>query len=345
MKKRAGITTGIFLTGLVLAVSIPVHGWATSTAGIAQPTQLASQAGQTTVTPAVSEEQSGLQQRLEQLELAVRPQSAEEAVQLFFRSHQWRSGGLLYAILSPEERERSRQRLAEQHWVLGVSSPYVKHYRVAGAVEENPDTIHYQLHFLHYTSTGFMGIENIEITVKKIGNYWLVDKYTPVTFGGEMDLFGEKLTEQTALGLVAEAQQRYWYVASGGDANQYHRFQPAEMETMYRYLSDDIGNREKLTAYFAEIFDSQTTEQFIAQQIEQKLLLEVDGRLAQPDADGGSLLQWGKAKLLKLNQTGEKASATFQVPLGEDAVETYTIPFTYEKNVGWRIAHSPQQLH
>lgn len=171
------------------------------------------------------------------------------------------------------------------------------------------------------------------------------DKYTPVQFSGDIDLFSEKITEETALGLVAESQRRFWYLTSSGKgSNEYLTFTPEGMDVAYRFLSEDIGTKAKLSAYFEEIHTVDATNSFISDQFSKKLLLEHEGRLIQPDADGGSLLEWGNAKLEKMTQNDNKATATFKVPLGDQGIETYTIQFTYQKDEGWRIADSPQQL-
>jgi hypothetical protein len=290
--------------------------------------------------------QKSEQQRLKQLELAVQPQTAEEAVELFVKSHQIRNGALLYAILTPEEQKRSHQRLAEQNWVLGVSSPWVKGYRIERINEQDASKREYKLQLLEYTSTGFMGIESVSVTVKKQDENWLIESYTPVQFDTDMDLWSENLTEDTVLGLVAEAQRRYWYIAGGGNgANGGQTFKPQGIDRNYRLLSEDIGTKEKLTAYLQEIFTADAVTAFINDQFSRKLLLEEAGQLAQPDGDRGSLLEWNRAKIAKLAQSGQKATATLQVPLGDQGVETFTIQFAYQKEQGWRIVTSPQHIY
>jgi hypothetical protein len=309
-----GIFT-VLAAGLLMGTSMPAHTWA-NTIGETKTAVMENRAAETNE-----------QQRLTMLELAVQPQSADSAIELFVKSYQIRNGALLYAIMTPEERTRRLQQFAEQNWVLGGSSPWIRSYRTERTYEKGNDVTEYHLQLLEYTSLGFMGIEKVIVTVKKQGEYWLIDNHTPVTFETNMDVMSEKLSHETVLGLVAEAQRRYWYMASGGDGRNMSRFIPADTETTYRWLSEDIGTRENLISYLQDIFSTAAVSAYIDKQFSGKKLIEEDGRLAQPDADSGSLRDWGHAKLESLKQDGRMAKATLSVPVGDDGHETYEIQF------------------
>ncbi len=331
-KSLVAFTTKVLTAGLLMSSVLPVPVWANTT----------SDAKAAVTDNRIAE--TDAKQRVELLELAVKPQSADAAIELFVKSYQTRNGALLFAILTPEEQNRKLQQFSEQNWVLGVSSPWIKSYRIERTNEKSEEVTEYHLQLLEYTSTGFTGIEKVVVTVKKQEPYWLIDNFTPVSFQTNMDLMSEQLSNDTVLGLVAEAQRRYWYIASGGKGSNTASFQPAGTETPYRWLSEDIGTKDHLTAYLQDIFAASTVATYISDQFSKKLLIEEDGRLAQPDADAGSLRDWGNAQLVNLEQKANEGKATISVPVGDDGQETFEIQFVYQEKDGWKIATSPESI-
>ncbi|NGQ96611.1 hypothetical protein G3578_15720 [Brevibacillus sp. SYP-B805] len=334
-KSVVSLSSKMIAAGLLLAVSLPAAAWANA-GSVSNP-----------ATKGAAAAQSAEQLRLEQLELAVRPDTAEKAIDMFVKSLQTRNGALLFAILTPEEKPRSYAQFAGQNWVLGGSSPWVKGYRVVKSVEKDDATTEYNLQLFEYTSLGYLGNENVAVTVKKQEGYWLIDKYTPVQYDTGMEPWSEQLTNETVLGLVAEAQKRYWYLASGGKGYPYPaspQFTPAGTDTVYRWLSEDIDTTEELTAYLRDVYAADAVQTYLNDLLASKQLIVEGERLAQPDADSGSLRDWGKAKVVKLQQNGQQATATLEVPLGESETETFTVSFVYEKNGVWRIATSPRMI-
>lgn len=293
--------------------------------------------------------QENVNLRIRQLEQALQPETAKEAIELFVKSHETRNGALLYAILTSELQRSQLATFVEQNWVLGVSSPWAKGYRVTRLDEKSSTAVDYTLELLEYTSTGFMGTEEVKVSLKKEDQVWHVADYKPVEFSADMDLMGEKLTEKTALGLITEAQKRFWYVMSGGyNTGKTATFRPDSESTVYRYLSEDIGTREKLTRFLEDVYSKAAVASYLEQQFKQKSLIDGgdDGSgLAQPDADGGSLLDWGQAKIIKLEQNGNKATMLAKVPVGENGTEELSVSYTYEENAGWRIASSIPEAH
>lgn len=334
-KSIFAVTASMVAAGMLLTASIPTQTWAQPSSSIQSSAPL-----QTT-----ADTQKSDQLRIAQLEYAIQPESAEAAVDLFVKSYENRNGALLFAILSPDAQKREYQQFAEGNWVIGGSSPWVKGYRITGMNEKDANTIEYKLQLLEYTSTGFMGGESVALTLKKYDAKWLVDSYTPLQFETNLDLMGNKLTEETLKGMVAEAQTRFWYIATGGKGTSGQAsFQPQGMNVPYRWLSQDIGSKEKLAAYLGEIFSAEAVKSYLDDQIARKMLLEVDGELAQPDGDYGSLSDWSKVKITRLDQKDQKATATLQVPIGDQGFEAATVELAYVKNVGWRIVTAPQKI-
>ena len=66
-----------------------------------------------------------VEQQLAAIEDALIPATPEEAMQLWGRGEQTRSGSIQYMVLSPELRQQANRRIREAGWVTGGSSPWV----------------------------------------------------------------------------------------------------------------------------------------------------------------------------------------------------------------------------
>ncbi|WP_134684630.1 DL-endopeptidase inhibitor IseA family protein [Brevibacillus migulae] len=338
-KQRWGFAAAVVAASVTIGAVSQIPAWAQQTGSN----------GNVNAAVAVTKSQSvdQVNLRIQQLELALQPETAQEAIELFVKSHESRNGALLFALLTPEQQRSNLATFVEQNWVLGVSSPWVKGYRINKVDEKNETTMDYTVELMEYTSTGFMGTEQVTVSLKKEGTSWRISDYKQVKFTSDIDLQDEKLNERSVLGLVKEAQQRFWYVMSGGKSTGgvVATFRPGAGETDYRYLSEDIGTREKLSSYLEDVYAKSTVNTWLEQQLKQKSLIDDGERLAQPNADGGSLLEWGSAEIIKLEQNGQKATVQAKVPAGESDSETFTISFVYEQNRGWRIASAIGDVH
>lgn len=145
----------------------------------------------------------------------------------------------------------------------------------------------------------------------------------------------EELNEQSAVELVVMASQRVSHVLSGGNLS-------GSMETFehdgteYRYLGEDIGTKDKLIAYMHEAYSPQATEAILSKY----KFIEQNGRMAQPNADGGSLLEWAnaQAKLVEGNET-EKVFE-LKVPVGDEKnneFEVKQVKFVLVEGKGWKV--------
>lgn len=135
---------------------------------------------------------------------------------------------------------------------------------------------------------------------------------------------------------VIEARSRFQYVLNGGE-------QAGEMKTFmkngveYRYLSKDIDTKDKLLAFLEKSFTSKVTKDFY----EKSGYIIYNGKIAQPNADGGSILAWKNAKIKLVHQTETIKEFECIVPLG-DLPQRESITITYKKtNDGWKIDRSP----
>ncbi|MGW9527605.1 DL-endopeptidase inhibitor IseA family protein [Paenibacillus terrae] len=148
----------------------------------------------------------------------------------------------------------------------------------------------------------------------------------------------DKLNHESAIPLVLEAQSRYLYAISGGSTVG-ESFQWNGKS--YRYLSEDIGTKTKLISYLTQAYTKQASEQFVS-----KFFVEVNGKLAQLDADGGNLLEFNRATAKMVTMTPVKRSYLLTVPYPagtKQANEKITVNF---EKVGsyWKISSAPHVI-
>lgn len=148
----------------------------------------------------------------------------------------------------------------------------------------------------------------------------------------------DKLNHESAVPLVLEAQSRYQYAISGGSPVG-ESFQLNGKS--YRYLSEDIGTKTKLISYLTQAYTKQASEQFVG-----KFFVEVNGRLAQLNADSGNLLEFNRATAKMVTMTPVKRSYLLTVPYpAETKQANEKITVNFEK-VGsyWKISSAPHVI-
>lgn len=150
------------------------------------------------------------------------------------------------------------------------------------------------------------------------------------------------LNEQTAVQLVKEAIIAYWHVMGGGNYPD-----GAEMKTFihngteYRFLGDDIDTKDKIRAYLGKVY----TDEVIDAILERAHIIEKDGKLAQPNADGGSMLNYAQAKATQVSVNGDTAVYEFKIPYGETTeVVTATVSFKKDAARGWMVDTHPDDI-
>ncbi|MFY0546017.1 DL-endopeptidase inhibitor IseA family protein [Brevibacillus sp. H7] len=158
----------------------------------------------------------------------------------------------------------------------------------------------------------------------------------------------EKMDEKAVVKLVAEGMSSYWHVMTGGegaggttDGGPIPTFQVNGME--YRYLGKDIETKEKLMAYLQQSLTQEASEAFI----KAANIIEHEGRLGQPNADGGSMLQWENAQASLIDETADRKKYELKVPYGEEPnleFQPVTVEVKKAESSGWRINTPPHQL-
>lgn len=154
---------------------------------------------------------------------------------------------------------------------------------------------------------------------------------------GPLDAEYQSLEDEVVLLKVKEAVKKYWYVMSGGDMPE------GKMKTVsinnheYRYLGKDLNTNAKLVNYLSESFTGNAIDSFI----EQAQIIEYFDKLIQPNADGGSFLNYDVGEIVQKKDRGNEKEFDIKIPLGNSfTYEFVHISFQKTEN-GWRIFSEP----
>lgn len=144
----------------------------------------------------------------------------------------------------------------------------------------------------------------------------------------------KEISKKELLDLTQKWVNKKFYIMSGGSyqEGEYKTFTHNDM--IYRYLSKDIDTKKELMDYLTE----SVTRPYAKEYFDNLGLIKHKGKLAQLEADGGSILQWDKAIPKFEEIDGKDHIYTLQVPVGEtEEMETYTVSVRFGKEKGWRI--------
>ncbi|TSI09686.1 hypothetical protein [Lysinibacillus sp. BW-2-10] len=127
-------------------------------------------------------QQSVYEERIKMLELSIIPTTPRETVEVFAKAVKERNGAVQYALLSKDEQEKVYTTLAANHWVTGVSSPWVETYKIISEKElKSKKQMEYVVEFNLFTSTGKAGTDLARLTLEKSGEQWLIKKIERAT--------------------------------------------------------------------------------------------------------------------------------------------------------------------
>ncbi|TSI03987.1 DL-endopeptidase inhibitor IseA family protein [Lysinibacillus sp. BW-2-10] len=141
------------------------------------------------------------------------------------------------------------------------------------------------------------------------------------------------VTSKEAVSLFSGANKAYWYVVSGGEGKRdLSTFTKGDLE--YRYMAENLDSEEKLRAYLENWYTPEQT----ANLFKELGFITHNGKLAQPNADGGSLLNWEKASVIRTTGSTTVKTYELKVPLGElNEVETVMGELRYVPGQGWKV--------
>ncbi|SOC40041.1 DL-endopeptidase inhibitor IseA family protein [Ureibacillus acetophenoni] len=140
-------------------------------------------------------------------------------------------------------------------------------------------------------------------------------------------------TSESAIKLVSDSRKAYWYVVSGGEGTgEIKTFTKDELE--YRYMAESLDTEAKLKAYLAQTYTPAQVEKMF----KDLGFITHDGKLAQPNADGGSLLDFEKATAKLISNSTTVKKYELKVPLGEtNEVQTMIAELRFVEGKGWRV--------
>ncbi|KIL39972.1 hypothetical protein SD70_16420 [Gordoniibacillus kamchatkensis] len=78
-------------------------------------------------------------------------------------------------------------------------------------------------------------------------------------------------------------------------------------------------------------------DSFWKHQLETKALIDIDGKLAQPNADGGRVARWRDAKITLEQYAGTWRRYEAVVPMGDKSGQKADIKLRYVRGEGWRV--------
>ncbi|MBS4219767.1 VCBS repeat-containing protein [Bacillus sp. FJAT-49711] len=141
------------------------------------------------------------------------------------------------------------------------------------------------------------------------------------------------LEESGVIKMVTEAANKYWYVTSGGKiSGAIDSFTNEGLD--YRYMGSDLDTREKLNAFLGESYTSSVIQSYI----NRANIINHNGKLAQPNADGGSIVNHEKAIVIGMRDNGNEKEIDLKAPLGTSYYYEYVhVVFSKTKD-GWRIS-------
>jgi hypothetical protein len=120
------------------------------------------------------------------LERALAPRSVLDAVSSWAMGVQSRNGAWQYAVMTPELREISLDEFVECNWVTGVSSPWVKSFKISALNDTESDKGLYSVTFTWTDSTNTTSESTQYITAKKVDDTWLVDSIQNLDLKGKI---------------------------------------------------------------------------------------------------------------------------------------------------------------
>lgn len=143
-----------------------------------------------------------------------------------------------------------------------------------------------------------------------------------------------QMSDKEVIKTISEWMKKQNYVQSGGSYHEGEYISFPYKGTTYRYLSKDIDTKKELIGYLKQSVTAKYAERFI----KEKGIIEYKGKLAQVEADGGSLLQWENAFAQFEGAKGKAKNYKLIVPIGDTKdIEVHKASLVYE-NKAWKVS-------
>ncbi|WP_187274000.1 DL-endopeptidase inhibitor IseA family protein [Paenibacillus sp. N3.4] len=153
----------------------------------------------------------------------------------------------------------------------------------------------------------------------------------------ESELYNQFMNEKVVVQLIRAANNHYWHIANGGSG--VGRVENVNVEGQrYRWMGSDLETKEKYTAYLKEVTTPEQSAAYWQKEVANGSIREINGKLAQPDADGGSLRDWNASKATLIKDGTTQKTYTLIVPLGDSGDhEVHEVTVKLVDGTGWRI--------
>lgn len=184
----------------------------------------------------------------------------------------------------------------------------------------------------NYKGTLVEGENQLFFLIKRLG---FMD-YKIVSVGAAPHLTGDdsiSFTAQDARELFQAADHAYWHVVSGGSGTR-DEATFIHDGTEYRYMAESFNTFEKVTDYLRAVYTLEHVEELISE----LRLIENNQKLAQPNADGGSLVNWEQASISATNDSTTARIYEMNVPLdGTEEIVMIKGELRFVPGIGWRV--------
>ncbi|MFY0546331.1 DL-endopeptidase inhibitor IseA family protein [Brevibacillus sp. H7] len=173
-----------------------------------------------------------------------------------------------------------------------------------------------------------------------------LDLSTETKMDREDVYFLSEMNEKTLPILTGEAQKRYWHVMAGRSTpDDPTPFKPAGSEYDYQWLGSDVDTKEEFLAYFEAVYTKERAEDFLKKQMENKTILEINGKLAKIVGDSGSILEWDKIKPTLVSETPTEKVYSCKVSNGEEEFASIReIKVRLVEGAGWKLDSEVQSV-
>lgn len=143
-----------------------------------------------------------------------------------------------------------------------------------------------------------------------------------------------EMTEKEVIKNINDWVKKQNYIQSGGSYGEGEYISFPYKGTTYRYLSKDIDTKSELMAYLKQSVTAEYAREFI----KEKGIIEHKGKLAQVEADGGSILQWENAIAQLEGTEGKVQNYKLMVPVGDTGdIEIHRASLV-DENKGWKVS-------
>jgi hypothetical protein len=153
----------------------------------------------------------------------------------------------------------------------------------------------------------------------------------------ESESYNQVMNENVVVQLTGAAQRHYWHLSNGGSSSGIVKSFDVKGHD-YRWMGSDVDTKEKYIAYLEEVTTPDQAASYWKKLIENGSIEEINGKLAQPNADGGSLRDWNASKATLIQDGTTQKTYSLTVPLGDSGNhEVHEIKVILVDGKGWRI--------